>query len=43
MTETDPVALTAELVRCASVTPEDDGALDVTRILFPWSLFAKLV
>jgi len=26
---TDPVALTAELVRCQSVTPADDGALDV--------------
>jgi succinyl-diaminopimelate desuccinylase len=25
----DPVALTADLIRCASVTPEDDGALDV--------------
>ena len=25
----DPVALTAALVRCASVTPADDGALDV--------------
>lgn len=29
MTATDPVALTADLVRCASVTPADDGALDV--------------
>jgi succinyl-diaminopimelate desuccinylase len=29
MTETDPVDLTAKLVRCASVTPVDDGALDV--------------
>ncbi len=29
MSGTDPVALTADLVRCASVTPEDDGALDV--------------
>lgn len=29
MTATDPVALTANLVRCASVTPADDGALDV--------------
>lgn len=27
----DPVALTAALVRCASVTPADDGALDVLR------------
>ncbi len=26
---TDPVALTAALIRCASVTPADDGALDV--------------
>lgn len=26
---TDPVALTADLVRCASVTPADEGALDV--------------
>jgi succinyl-diaminopimelate desuccinylase len=25
----DPVALTAALIRCASVTPADDGALDV--------------
>ncbi|MBW4706945.1 succinyl-diaminopimelate desuccinylase [Roseobacter sp. YSTF-M11] len=29
MSATDPVALTADLVRCASVTPTDDGALDV--------------
>lgn len=29
MTPVDPVALTAELVRCPSVTPEDAGALDV--------------
>ena len=29
MSGTDAVALTAELVRCASVTPLDDGALDV--------------
>ena len=27
----DPVALTADLVRCASVTPADEGALDVLR------------
>ncbi|SDC64331.1 succinyl-diaminopimelate desuccinylase [Ruegeria marina] len=26
---TDAVRLTADLIRCASVTPEDDGALDV--------------
>ncbi|WP_299956237.1 succinyl-diaminopimelate desuccinylase [uncultured Roseobacter sp.] len=29
MSGRDPVALTADLVRCASVTPEDAGALDV--------------
>lgn len=29
MSTTDPVDLTAALVRCASVTPEDEGALDV--------------
>ncbi|MEL7167570.1 MAG: succinyl-diaminopimelate desuccinylase [Pseudomonadota bacterium] len=29
MSNTDPVELTADLVRCASVTPADDGALDV--------------
>lgn len=29
MSDQDPVALTADLVRCASVTPEDAGALDV--------------
>lgn len=29
MSTVDPVALTAALVRCASVTPADDGALDV--------------
>ncbi|MEM1351585.1 MAG: succinyl-diaminopimelate desuccinylase, partial [Pseudomonadota bacterium] len=29
MTPVDPVALTADLVRCPSVTPEDAGALDV--------------
>ena len=29
MLETDPVDLTARLVRCASVTPADDGALDI--------------
>ncbi len=27
--DTDPVRLTADLVRCASVTPKDEGALDV--------------
>jgi len=25
----DPVALTRELIRCPSVTPKDEGALDV--------------
>lgn len=25
----DPIALTADLVRCASVTPKDEGALDI--------------
>lgn len=29
MSDQDPVVLTADLVRCASVTPEDSGALDV--------------
>jgi succinyl-diaminopimelate desuccinylase len=29
--ELDPVALTQELIRCASVTPADDGALDVVQ------------
>jgi len=29
MQPVDPVALTAELVRCPSVTPEDAGALDI--------------
>ncbi len=29
MSVIDPVQLTADLVRCASVTPADDGALDV--------------
>lgn len=29
MNGTDPVALTADLVRCASVTPADEGALEV--------------
>lgn len=29
MAPTDPVELTAKLVRCASVTPADDGALDI--------------
>jgi succinyl-diaminopimelate desuccinylase len=29
----DPVELTRELIRCASVTPDDDGALDIVRSL----------
>lgn len=29
MTDTDPVELTARLIRCASVTPEDAGAMQV--------------
>mgnify|MGYP006409034191 CR=1 FL=1 len=33
MPRTDPVDLTAQLVRCASVTPEDAGALDVLQEL----------
>lgn len=33
MTPVDPAQLTADLVRCASVTPADDGALDVLHTL----------
>ncbi|GFE49526.1 succinyl-diaminopimelate desuccinylase [Roseobacter cerasinus] len=33
MSGTDPVALTADLVRCPSVTPADEGALDVLHTL----------
>ncbi|WP_298841047.1 succinyl-diaminopimelate desuccinylase [uncultured Roseobacter sp.] len=33
MSRPDPVALTADLVRCASVTPADEGALDVLQTL----------
>jgi succinyl-diaminopimelate desuccinylase len=33
MTEVDPVALTADLVRCASVTPANEGALEVLETL----------
>ncbi|WP_299779846.1 succinyl-diaminopimelate desuccinylase [uncultured Roseobacter sp.] len=36
----DPVALTADLVRCASVTPEDAGALDVLHDLLSGAGFA---
>ena len=33
MSGIDPVALTADLVRCPSVTPADAGALDVLSTL----------
>ena len=33
MPSIDPVALTADLVRCPSVTPADAGALDVLHTL----------
>ena len=36
----DPVALTAELVRCASVTPEEGGALQVLERLLTGAGFA---
>ncbi|QEW22720.1 Succinyl-diaminopimelate desuccinylase [Marinibacterium anthonyi] len=36
MHPTDPAALTADLIRCPSVTPDDGGALDVlTQVLEP--------
>ena len=36
MHPTDPAALTADLIRCRSVTPDDGGALDVlTQVLEP--------
>ena len=31
--KTDPIDLTAKLIRCASVTPENDGALEVLQTL----------
>jgi len=31
---TDPVALTQDLIRCASVTPANDGALELLETLF---------
>ena len=34
----DPVELTAQLVRCASVTPENDGALE---ILETWNVICR--
>ena len=40
MPRTDPVDLTAQLVRCASVTPEDAGALDVLQELLEDAGFA---
>ena len=36
----DPVELTARLVRCASVTPKDDGALDVVQTVLEAGGFA---
>ncbi len=36
----DPVELTARLVRCASVTPKDDGALDVVQAVLEAGGFA---
>jgi succinyl-diaminopimelate desuccinylase len=36
----DPVALTARLIRCASVTPADDGALDLVQATLAASGFA---
>jgi hypothetical protein len=40
MTALDPVALTAELIRRRSVTPADDGALDVVAsALAPFSAY----
>ena len=36
---TDPVALTADLIRCASVTPADDGALDIVQSVLEASGF----
>lgn len=40
MSPVDPVALTAQLVRCASVTPEDAGALDILHDLLTEAGFA---
>jgi len=40
MTPVDPVALTADLVRCPSVTPADAGALDVLHSLLSEAGFA---
>ena len=39
-TPTDPVELTAQLVRCASVTPADDGAIDTLEALLSAAGFA---
>ncbi|MEP2642811.1 M20/M25/M40 family metallo-hydrolase, partial [Roseobacter sp.] len=40
MSGTDPVALTADLVRCPSVTPADEGALDILHGLLGAAGFA---
>lgn len=40
MTQTDPVDLTAALVRCPSVTPEEEGALTVLQTLLENAGFA---
>ncbi len=37
---TDPVSLTADLIRCPSVTPEDGGALDLLQDLLETAGFA---
>ena len=37
---TDPVALTADLIRCPSVTPEEGGALVLLQRLFEAAGFA---
>ena len=40
MSQTDPLELTAALVRCPSVTPEDGGALDVVQDVLQAAGFA---
>jgi len=40
MDDLDPVELTARLIRCASVTPADDGALDVVQEVLEAAEFA---
>ena len=39
-TQTDPVALTADLIRCPSVTPEEGGALQLLECLLTGAGFA---